>query len=79
MSTIEDHIGLDEAERLRKAVNPLGWLLYPDLMHRRACEAMRASAGSVRDKQEAAGSEHPTASSTSTYATGSDGRSRQCA
>lgn len=48
-------------ERAGTPKERLGWVLYPDLMHRRACAAIAAAAAKVT-KQEAARMDVQTAS-----------------
>lgn len=79
MATIAQKLGPEAVQYVRQLAHPLGQVLYPDLLHRRACEAMRAAAGTVHTKQEPAGIAVPAGSTTSTATDGVSGRSTECA
>lgn len=78
---ISDAYPLLPAQRRRAALDGLGAVLYPDLFHRRACEAIRVAGARVANKQEAppvaAGEASPPR--TPVAPGGPNGRSNECA
>jgi hypothetical protein len=75
----DQHLGL--LERARTPKERLGWVLYPDLMHRRACAQIARAAARVTRKQETPGMPLPEASVpiTNEMRARGDGCSTECA
>lgn len=79
MVSIREKVGPGGAETALRRAMPLGAVLYPDLFHRRACEAMSASAARVPAKQDPAPVGPGTGSTPSTDPGGLSGCNAECA